>query len=69
MIVAKNATKQIFLEELSRLENKIDSNDSLLIFRTGHGAIDLVFESNKALPRIKLHLPLIDLKVLALQQL
>ena len=54
LIVAKNATKQIFLEELSRLENKIDSNDSLLIFRTGHGSIDLVFESNKAFePRIK----------------
>lgn len=52
-IVAKNATKQILLEELNRLENKIDSNDSLLIFRTGHGAIDLVFEGNNALPRIK----------------
>ena len=52
-IVAKNATKQILLEELSRLENKINSNDSLLIFRTGHGAIDLVFESYKVLPRIE----------------
>lgn len=51
-IVERNATKQILLDELSRLENVIDSNDSLLIFRSGHGIIDLVFENYKTLQNI-----------------
>ena len=52
-IVAKNATKQILLDELSHLENTIDSNDSLVIFRTGHGSIDLVFENHETLSNIE----------------
>ena len=48
-IVEKDATKKIFLDELSYLEKMIDSNDSLVIFRSGHGIIDLVYKKFEAL--------------------
>jgi len=47
-IVEGNATKKRFLDELSYLENTIDSNDSLVIFRSGHGIIDMVYRNNEA---------------------
>lgn len=47
--VEGDATKKIFIDELSYLEKVIDSNDSLLIFRSGHGAIDIVFKKFEAL--------------------
>jgi hypothetical protein len=43
-IVEGKATKKCVIDELSRLEKLIDSNDSLLIFRSGHGTIKLIFE-------------------------
>lgn len=45
-IVEDRATKKKFIDELSRLEGIIDSNDSLLIFRSGHGMVDLLDEKN-----------------------
>ena len=41
-IIEESATKNNFIGELSRLETIIDSNDSLLIFRSGHGMVDLL---------------------------
>ena len=43
-IVEGKATKKCVIDELSRLEKIIDSNDSLLIFRSGHGIIELIFK-------------------------
>ena len=43
-IVEGKATKKCVIDELRRLEKLIDSNDSLLIFRSGHGTIELIFE-------------------------
>lgn len=43
-IVEGKATKKRLIEELSHFEKIIDSNDSLLIFRSGHGIIELIFE-------------------------
>ena len=43
-IAEGDATKDTFLTELRLLGDTIDSNDSLLIFRSGHGTIKLVFE-------------------------
>lgn len=43
-IVEGNATKENFIEELGQLEYRVDSNDSLLIFRSGHGNHELEFE-------------------------
>lgn len=43
-IVDGDATKKNFITELHLLANTIDSNDSLLIFRSGHGKVDLVFD-------------------------
>ena len=47
--VEGDATKKIFIDELSYLEKMIDSNDSLVIFRSGHGAIDIVFKKFETL--------------------
>ena len=58
-IVERNATKKILIDELSHLENTIDSNDSLVIFRYGHGIIDLVFKKYETLQDIE-HLPEFD---------
>lgn len=58
-IVERNATKKILLDELNYLENTINSNDSLVIFRTGHGIIDLVFKNYEALSNIE-HMPEFD---------
>jgi len=58
-IVERNATKKILINELSHLENTIDSNDSLVIFRSGHGIIDLVFKKYETLPDIE-HVPEFD---------
>ena len=43
-IVEGKATKKCVIDELIHLEKIIDSNDSLLIFRSGHGIIELIFE-------------------------
>jgi hypothetical protein len=43
-IVSGNASKKEFIKELHRYEALMDLNDSLLIFRSGHGIIELVFE-------------------------
>lgn len=43
-LVEANATKRNVIAELRRYEKIIDENDSLLIFRSGHGIIELVFE-------------------------
>ncbi len=43
-VVEGDATKENFIEELGHLEYRIDSNDSLLIFRSGHGKHELEFE-------------------------
>lgn len=52
-IVEGDATKNGFIEELILLENEIDSNDSLIIFRAGHGIIDLVLKKYDSFPKIK----------------
>jgi hypothetical protein len=44
-IVEGNANKENFINELHQLQNTIDSNDSLVIFRSGHGMVDLVFDN------------------------
>ena len=43
-IVEGSATKKNFIDELSRLGDIIDSNDSLVIFRSGHGMVKLILE-------------------------
>jgi hypothetical protein len=43
-LVEGAATKQNVISELRRFEHILDSNDSLLIFRSGHGLIELVFD-------------------------
>lgn len=40
-LVEAVATKKNFVKELKRLAEKIDSNDSLLIFRSGHGTLNV----------------------------
>lgn len=40
------ATKKSVCDELRYFEKIMDSNDSLLIFRSGHGIIELLFEKN-----------------------
>jgi hypothetical protein len=44
IIVEGSATKKNFIDELSRLGDIIDSNDSLVIFRSGHGMVKLILE-------------------------
>jgi len=51
-IVEGDATKTGFVEELILLENEIDSKDSLIIFRAGHGIIDLVLNKHDSFPKI-----------------
>ena len=43
-LVEANAIKRNVIAELRRYEKIIDENDSLLIFRSGHGIIELVFD-------------------------
>lgn len=43
-IVEGDATKTSILNELSYFGEKIDSNDTLIIFRSGHGMVELIFE-------------------------
>ena len=43
-IVEGNATKENFIYELRHLGQTIDSNDSLVIFRSGHGIVNLILE-------------------------
>ena len=43
-LVDDEATKRNVIAELRRYEKIIDEKDSLLIFRSGHGIIELVFE-------------------------
>jgi hypothetical protein len=45
-IVEGSATKKNFIDELSRLGDIIDSNDSLVIFRSGHGMVELICEKH-----------------------
>ena len=49
-IVEGNATKKDFIDELNHLGNTIDSNDSLIIFRSGHGMVEVVFEIYEKFP-------------------
>lgn len=44
-LVEANATKRNVIAELRRYEKILDENDSLLIFRSGHGIIELVFDT------------------------
>jgi hypothetical protein len=59
-IVVADATRKNFIDELRHFEKTIDSNDSLLIFRSGHGTIELVDEKygilsvDKEIPRIRI---------------
>jgi hypothetical protein len=53
-IVEGNATKENFIGELRYLRKKIDSNASLLIFRSGHGMVKLAFENFEKFPDNKL---------------
>jgi len=43
-IVEDNATKENLIYELRHLGQTIDSNDSLVIFRSGHGIVNLILE-------------------------
>jgi hypothetical protein len=43
-IVEGSSTKKNFIDELNRLGDIIDSNDSLVIFRSGHGMVKLILE-------------------------
>jgi hypothetical protein len=43
-IVEADATKENFIIKSQIFQNAIDSNDSLLIFRSGLGKVDLVFD-------------------------
>ncbi len=43
-IVEGDATKISVMNELSYFGEKIDSNDTLIIFRSGHGIVELIFE-------------------------
>jgi hypothetical protein len=43
-IVEGNATKENLIHELRHLGQTIDSNDSLVIFRSGHGIVNLILE-------------------------
>jgi hypothetical protein len=43
-IVEGNASKKNFINELGYLGKTIDSNDSLIIFRSGHGMVELIYE-------------------------
>jgi len=43
-IVEGNATKENLIYELRHLGQTIDSNDSLVIFRSGHGIVNLILE-------------------------
>ena len=43
-IIEGKASKENFINELRHLGNTIDSNDSLIIFRSGHGMIELICE-------------------------
>jgi calcineurin-like phosphoesterase family protein len=42
-IVEGDATKTSVMKELSYIGGKIDSNDTLIIFRSGHGIIESMF--------------------------
>lgn len=44
-IIENYATKNNFIAELFRFVDIIDSNDSLLIFRSGHGTLEFIGES------------------------
>jgi hypothetical protein len=43
-IVEGDATKENFIHELKHFGRKIDSNDSLIIFRSGHGMLKLILD-------------------------
>jgi hypothetical protein len=49
-VVEGDATKEHFVYELNRFSNIIDDNDALLIFRSGHGMLELIFEENDQFP-------------------
>lgn len=53
LIVEGDATKKILLEELRHLESTVNSKDSLLIFRSGHGHINLTFEKHETISKIE----------------
>lgn len=43
-IVEGDATKTSVMNELNYFKKNIDSNDTLIIFRSGHGIVELIFE-------------------------
>jgi hypothetical protein len=45
-IVEGSATKNNFIDEFNRLGDIIDLNDSLVIFRSGHGMVELICEKH-----------------------
>ena len=45
-IVEGDATKKNFIDELKHFGRKIDSNDSLIIFRSGHGMLKLILDNS-----------------------
>lgn len=49
-IVEGSATKKNFIDELTRLGDIIDSNDSLVMFRSGHGMVELICEKYDKFP-------------------
>ena len=49
-IVQGKATKENFISKLNYFGEKLDSNDSLIIFRSGHGMVELLFEKYEAVP-------------------
>ncbi len=53
LIVESDATKKILIEELQHLESIMDLKDSLLIFRSGHGHINLTFEKHETFSKIQ----------------
>jgi hypothetical protein len=50
LLAEADATRKNVIDEIKNYEEIIDSNDSLLIFRSGHGIIELVFEEYGILP-------------------
>jgi hypothetical protein len=49
-IVEGEATKEKFIDELNFLSSIIDSNDTLLVFRSGHGMLELRFDEYDNFP-------------------
>jgi len=53
LIVDSDATKKILIEELCHLGRIMGSKDSLIIFRSGHGHINLIVENHETSSKIE----------------